>query len=798
MSFLPAFYIAKLLGQLLTLQILGEIMFKNYLKIALRNIGRHKMYSVINILGLSVGIATAIIVYLVVQGELCFESHHSQNIYRINKKYTMKGVGNLNESTPHPLRESLANEIPEVVSAVHITNSSCLLKYDDKVFRERDNFYASTNIFEMFSFNFILGSAEDAIPDNNSIAISQSTATKYFGDENPIGKILIRNNRSEMTVTAVFEDMPIYTNYNFQTIQNISSVTYEDDIDNWYSHWMETFILIDDTANFEDVQTKVDGVMKAHLEEQSGAVLQSLKNIHLYSVEGNPTAQKYIYIFGSVAILILIIACINFMNLATAQATKRAREVGVRKIAGAQKKSLIFQFIGESIIYTILAFLFSLLLVELSLPIFEQLTGRAIALNLLNPIMILSGIGGIILLGIISGSYPAVILSSYSPVNIFKSNLVKGGKGLTMRTIIVIVQFTLAISLLIGTGIIYTQLQYMQKKDLGFDNENLLVLRMNPDLKEKFETFTNMTDQIPGVQNITRSSSTPNEVWNIMRGMSWEGNISDEGSAFAFISADANFVETVDLEIVQGRNFDVNLKSDENAVLINEKSIEMMGVENPLGLKMGDDGFEIIGVVKDFNSLPLNYEIEPLLIAYIPDYFNLVILKLSGDNIVETIEQLEQIWLDICPDFPFNHRFLDDTFQYTYDAEIKAGILFRVFAGLGIFIACLGLFGLASFLTEQKKLEIGVRKVMGSSSSGIIWQLSKQFVRWVIVANVIAWPLAWYVMKAWLNGFVYHTSTNPLIFIFAGVVSLAIALITISLKTWKAANTNPAKILKYE
>jgi len=773
-------------------------MFRNYLKIALRNIGRHKMYSIINILGLAVGIATAIIVLLVIQGELRFEVHHSKNIYRINKKYTMKGIENINMSTPHPLRNELEEVIPEVVSAVHLTNSSCLLKYDDKVFRERGNYYASTNIFDMFTFKFVQGTAQDAIPDNNTIAISQSTAEKYFGNENPIGKTLIRNNRDEMTVTAVFEDMPIYTNYNFQTIQNIGSVAYEDDVDNWYSHWMETFVLLVDNVDPKTVEAKIDGLMKEHLEEQSGAVLQSLKNIHLYSVEGNPTAQKYIYIFGSVAILILIIACINFMNLATAQATKRAREVGVRKIAGARKRSLIFQFIGESIIYTMFAFFLSLILVELSLPIFEQLTGRAIAFDLLNPAMILAGIGCIILLGIISGSYPAIILSSYSPVNIFKAKLIKGGKGLTLRTIIVIVQFTLAISLLIGTGVIYSQLQYMQKKDLGFDSDNLLVLRMNSDLEEKFETFINMTDQIPGILNITRSSSTPNEVWNIMRGMSWEGNTSDEGSAFAFISADADFVETVDLEIVQGRNFDINLKSDENAVLINEKSIEMMGVEDPIGLKMGDDGFEIIGVVKDFNSLPLSYEIEPLLIAYIPGYFNRVIIKLSGDNILETVDQLKKVWLEICPDFPFNHRFLDETFQYTYRAEIKAGTLFRVFAGLGIFIACLGLFGLASFLIEQKKLEIGVRKVMGATSGGIIWQLSKQFVRWVIAANIIAWPLAWFVMKSWLEGFHYRTSANPIIFISAGIISLAIALITISLKTWKAANINPASILKYE
>ena len=773
-------------------------MFKNYLKIALRNIARYKMYSTINILGLAVGIATAIIIYLVVQGELRFETHHPKNIYRINKKYTMKGETNLNQSTPHPLRSALQEEIPEIKSSVHLTNSSCILKSGNKVFRERGNFYASPNIFEIFTFNFIQGKSEDAIKNKNSIALSQSMAKKYFGDEDPIGKILTRNNRDEMTVTAVFEDMPIYTNYNFRSIQHIDNVAYEDDYDNWYSHWMETFVLLEETTDFEAVQAKVDAVMKAHLEEQSGAVLQSLKNIHLYSMEGNPTTQKYIYIFGSVAIFIMVIACINFMNLATAQATKRAREVGVRKIAGAQKRSLIFQFIGESIIYTFIAFLFSLFLVEVGLPIFEQLTGRAISLELLNPKMILIGIGSIIILGIISGSYQAIILSSFSPANIFKTKLASSGKGLTLRTIIVVIQFTLAVSLLIGTGIIYSQLKFMQKKDLGFDKENLFYLRMNRDLEAKYETFKNITDQIPGVNNITRSSSLPNKVWNIMRGITWEGNPSDEGSAFAFIAADKNFVETVDLEIVQGRNFSEELKTDENAILINEKSLEMMEVEDPIGMKFDEDGFEIIGVVKDFNSLPLSYAIEPLLIANIPDYFYYLILKISGDNTLETIESLKKAWLEICPDFPFEYRFLDETFQSTYEAEVKAGTLFRVFAGLGIFIACLGLFGLASFLTEQKKLEIGIRKVMGSSSCGIIWQLSKQFVRWVIVANIIAWPLAWFLMKTWLEGFVYRTSANPLIFIAAGLLSLVIAFVTISLKTWKAANTNPAKILKYE
>lgn len=774
-------------------------MIKNYLRVALRNIRRHKLYSIINILGLAVGIASTIIIFLVIKGELQFESHNTnlENIYRINKKYSMKGQTSINQSTPYPLRAAL-EEIPEVVAATQLTQSSCILKYDDKVFREQGNVYASPEIFDIFSFEFLRGSAQTAIPDKNSIAISETIAKKYFGEEDPVGKTLMSNNRSEMTVTAVFRDLPVYTNYDFKMIQNVAKAAYPEDIDDWYSHWLETFVLIDKTADRILVEQKVDNLMKANIEEQSGAVLQSLKNIHLYDVEGTPTAQKYIYIFGSVGLLVLIIACINFMNLATAQAAKRAREIGVRKIVGANKRSLIMQFVSESIIYTFLAFLLAMFMVELSLPVFETIISRPIIFQPYTTSAILLVLGAIIAIGFLSGSYPAFVLSSFQPINALKTKLYSGQKGITLRTVIVIVQFTLAVSLIIGTGTIYSQLKYMQKKDLGFDRTNLLYLRLNNDLEEKYDTFQNSLSKIPGIITETRASSLPNEVWNIMRGISWEGNTTDEGSAFAFVATDENFIKTAGIEIVQGRNINPNLASDENAVLLNEKSLEMMGLNNPIGLKMGDSGFEVIGVVKNFNSLPLTYEVEPLMIANIPQYYRYLIIKMNGNDVMNTIDQLKEVWLQICSDFPFEYHFLDENFDRTYSAELKAGTLFQIFAGLGIFIACLGLFGLASFLTEQKKMEIGIRKVMGSTALGIIWQLSRQFIRWILVANIIAWPLAWYFMKSWLEGFQYRTTTNPVIFVMAGLISLLIAIFTISIKTWKAANTNPARILKYE
>jgi len=775
-------------------------MLKNYIKTALRNILRYKLYSALNIIGLSVGIACAAMIFIIVQEEMNFNTHneYADHIYRINKLYSMNGEISTNPSTPYPLENAARESFPEVIEAVHFIETSCIVKYEKDTFKERNVCLASPSLFDIFTINIIQGVKDNPINDLQSIAISQSMATKYFGEDAAIGKILTLDNTDELQVTAVYEDIPILTDYSFDFILNFDLIAEEDGYNNWYDHWMETFIRVDPNTDIVDLQTKMDHMMKENIGDQSGARLQSLRNIHLYSVEGNPTTQKYVYIFISIAILILIIACINFMNLATAQATKRAREVGIRKISGAQKISLIGQFIGEAIIYTIFACIISLILLEISLPIFEQIVGRKIMLNLLNP-QTLYLFGAIVLIvGVVSGSYPAFILSSFSPSRIFKSGTSSGKKGITLRTVIVVIQFTLAVALIIGTGIIYSQLNFMKNKDPGFDKDNVLYLRMNNELAENFSIFKDRCSQVPAIRHISRVSSRPNEVWSIMRGLNWSGSNTDEGSAFAFLSADKNILETIDLQLIKGRNFSEDMATDDNSILINEAGAELIGLDDPIGLTFTEGDFTVIGVVKDFNSLPLTYEKEPLLITHKPAYFRYILIKINSSNIPETLHQIGDIWAQVSPNFPYEIAFLDETFQHTYEAEIKAGILFRVFAGLGILIACLGLFGLASFLAEQKKLEIGIRRTMGSSSLSIIWLLSKKFIRWIIVANIIAWPAAWYFMSKWLEGFAYKTNMNPFIFITAGIVSVLIAMLTISLKTWKTANTNPADIIKYE
>lgn len=772
----------------------------HFIKTALRVLKRYKLYSFLNILGLAVGIASALIIALVVHSELSYETHHKNRdtLYRVNKRYSMQGQMQVNASTPYPLLATAVAEIPEVENGCHFSIHPCIIKYNDTVLRQFTNYHASPSLFECFSFDFIYGSAATALPDKQSIVLSESAAKRYFGTQDPMGKTLLINNAQEVTVTGVFADMPELTSFDFGTIQHIDTSPYIDDKDNWFSHWMQTYVLLSPQADTQAVTAKLDAMMKEHLEENSGAGIQSLATMHLYDVNGVPTGQKFVRIFSAVALLILVIACINFMNLATAQATKRAREVGIRKIAGARRAALIGQFIGESLLYTALAYVIAIFLAELSLPLFSQIAGHTISISLLSLPMILVFIGTWAVIGLAAGSYPAFVLASFKPASILKTTLAGTGRGLTLRTIIVIVQFTLAVILLIGTGVIYSQLHYIQTTDRGFDSDNLLSLRMNRDLASKYEQFRTLVASNPAIKTITQTSATPDMVWSVMRGINWEGAPEDANSAFAFIAADHNYLDATGITILQGRNFRSDSPADANAILINEKSMEMLGIADPIGLKLDDGNMEVVGVVQNFNSLPLNYPIEALMIVNMPQYYRMVLLKLDGTNTKEAMQAIEAAWQKVCPDFPFEYRFMDQNFDSTYRSEITAGRLFQVFAMLGIFIACLGLFGLASFLAEQKRLEIGIRKVLGSSSAGIVWHLCRQFVRWIIIANVIAWPLAWYFMRNWLQSFVYRTSINPIIFLLAGVLSVSIAVLTIVARTLHTAQMNPAKALKYE
>ncbi|MCI0496318.1 FtsX-like permease family protein, partial [candidate division KSB1 bacterium] len=570
----------------------------------------------------------------------------------------------------------------------------------------------------------------------------------------------------------------------------------------WGSHSMHTYLLLHKEADVAGLEQKISTLIKEQLpEEQISLTLQPLKNIHLYTIDGKPAGMKYVYFFSAIAIFILAIACINFINLSTARSEKRAKEVGLRKVVGADRSQLIKQFFGESIVFTLIALVLALILIEIFQTAFNNITGK----NFMITNMSGKSFFGIILItiftGLISGSYPALFLSSFQPVAVLKGTLGARFRNKSFRTILVIVQFALSTMLLIGTGVIYHQLQYVQNKDLGYNKENVLFFRMNRDIQENYDVLRNELLQHQDIVGISRASALPTETWAIMRGITWEGKESSAGAAFGFAAIDHDYIETLNLEMAQGRNFSIKFPIDTANFIFNEKAINVMGMTDPVGKLFALDEESrgtIVGVVKDFHFLPLTYAIEPLILLLAPDYYRFVLVKIRPHDIKETIRLVEAAWKKLAPEYPFEYHFLDERFEENYREELRAGKIFQHFVMIAILISCLGLLGLASFTAEQKTKEIGIRKILGASIPGILILLLKEFTRWIILSNIIAWPIAYFAMNNWLQHFAYRIDISWWMFIAAGSVALLIAFLTVSYQTFKAAMANPVESLKYE
>lgn len=781
-------------------------MFKNYIKITLRNIKRHKSVSVINITGLAIGITCCILILLWVQDELSFNQFHenADNIYRINKKYQLGNETGYNLSTPFALARSVKENYAEVKDATNFYRQRALVKSGDKSFTESRVCFTDSSFFNMFSFQFLESNFKIPLSDPNSIIISEDIGKKYFGDSPPLGKVLTVDNRTDYVVSGIIQNIPSNSDIRYDIFIPIPAATKTEEADNWGSHWLQTFALLQEDASYQEVEQKISVLIKEHLpEEKISLVMQPLNKIHLYSVEGQADGIQYVYFFSVIAFFILVIACINFMNLSTARSSKRAKEVGLRKVIGAKKTQIIRQFFGESILYTVIALLIALVLVELIRPAFNELTGKILGLDYSNLRLIVGLISIALLTGILAGSYPALFLSSFQPVNVLRG--IKAGKGKTknsLRKSLVVIQFTISIILMIGTGIIYSQLKYIQKKDLGFDKENIIYVTLNRDMRDKYEIVKSELLKQPDVMGVTKSSSLPTEIWPILRGITWEGKETDEGAAFAFASVGYDYFETLNMEMAQGRSFSQKFASDSNNYIFNEKAIEVMGMDSPVGKAFGSDDTEapgtIIGVVKDFHFLPVTYEIEPLVIVMDSDFDRYLMIKTSSEDFPNTIAKIENVWTELIPGYPFEYRFLDEQFDRTYRNEIRLGQIFGYFVVLTIFISCLGLFGLASFTAEQRTKEIGIRKVHGAAVSNIVFILSKEFAKWVLLANIIAWPVAYLAMNNWLQNFAYKTEIGFWVFVLSGCLALFIALLTVSSQAIRAATANPIEALKYE
>jgi putative ABC transport system permease protein len=794
--------------------IIEGVMFKNYIKIALRNIKKHKGYSFINIAGLAIGMACCILILLWVQDELGYDQFHKNRseLYRIYTEiqYT-DGRTNLFTQSYFPLARILKEESPDVVDAVRYASRSMLLiKHRDKSFAD-DNFgFADSSFFKMFTFPFVKGNPETALSDKFSVVITEEMSQKYFGSEDPIGKTLNVNSQFDVQVTGVIENVPHNSSLKFDFLLPYPLYWGPNwaESSSWGGNPLETYVLLPKNALAEDVATKITDIKDKHdppsATERVRLDLQPLARIHLYALGGGGLI-RYVYIFSIIACFVLIIACINFMNLSTAKAGTRANEVGMRKVVGAEKKDLIKQFFGESVVLSLIALIGAILIVEITLPAFNNLSEKRLSLDPSGNITIILGLIGITLfVGILSGSYPALFLSSFQPVKVLKGTFRSGSQRSLFRKILVVSQFTLSIFLIIGTIIIYKQLDYIRNRDLGYDKEHLVFVYMQGDLKAKYESAKSELLRSSNILKVTRSLQLPSNIASTVSALDWDGKNPDEKVSMNWDIVDFGYFETLKMDIVQGRSFSREFATDvSEAYIVNEEAAKLMGMELPVGKRLSvfrNEG-KIIGVVKNFNFKSLHHQIRPFVYMMNPNWISMMdcmFIRVAPDNISATVKYIESTCKKINPAYPLKYMFFGEWLGRLYRNEQRMGEIVGYFTFLAIAISCLGLLGLASFMTEQRTKEIGIRKVLGAPVSRIILLLSADFTKWVLTANIIAWPLAYFAISRWLENFAYRTSLNMSIFIISGVLALATALLTVSYQTLKAALANPVESLRYE
>jgi len=789
-------------------------MLKNYLKIALRNIRKHKGYSFINIAGLAIGMACCILILLWVQDETGYDQFHKRRseLFRVYTEiqYT-NGRTNLFAQSYFPLARILKDECPDVVDAVRYASQRMLLiKHGDKGFSD-DNFgFADSSFFNMFTFPFVRGDPKTALSNKFSVVITEEMSEKYFGSEDPIGKTLNVNNQFDVQVTGVIENLPHNSSLRFDFLLPYALYWGPNwtESSSWGGNPLETYVLLAKNTQAEEVARKITDIKNKHdppsATERSQLHVQPLTRIHLYALGGGGPI-RYVYIFSIIAFFVLIIACINFMNLSTAKAGTRASEVGLRKVVGAKKADLIKQFFGESIVLSFIALLFAILIVEIMLPAFNNLSGKSLSLDPSSNITIILGLIGITLcVGILAGSYPALFLSSFQPVKVLKGTFGSSSQRSLFRKILVVSQFALSIFLIISTIIIYKQLDYIKNRDLGYDKEHLVFVYMQGNLKAKYESAKSELLRNSNILKVTRSLQLPSNIASTVSALDWEGKNPDERVSMNWDIVDFGYFETLKMDMVQGRSFSREFATDASeAYIVNEEAVKLMGIESPVAKRLSvfrKEG-KIIGVVKNFHFKSLHHEIRPFVYMMNPDWIGMMdcmFIRVAPNNLSATVRYIESTCKEFNPAFPLKYLFFDEWLGRLYSNEQRMGKIVGFFTFLAIAISCLGLFGLASFMTEQRTKEIGIRKVLGAPVSRIILLLSADFTKWVLVANIIAWPVAYFVISKWLENFAYRTNLNISIFILSGVLALVTALLTVSYQTLKAALANPVESLRYE
>jgi len=790
-------------------------MLTNYIKVAIRNLLRQKAFSFINIFGLALGISCTALIGMWVSDELSYDRFHNDydHMYRITS--TLPEMNVHAAVTPAPLGMAIKNEIPEVEEAVRISNyNRDLLQVGDIKFEEKGLIFADSNFFRVFTFPFIKGDSEHALQNPEGIVISEAMAMKYFGTTDVLEKTIRKNNKEDFTVTGVMANIPETSHLHFDFVQPMRFLARtSDDLKKnvWDNFNWFTYIKLNDKTQqsksaLVDIEKKVQAIYKKNEPVVKAAfVLQPLANVHLYSnfladIPGHGNAQN-VYIFMVVAVFILVVACLNFMNLATARAARRAKEVGLRKVVGAIRSHLMAQFLAESLVVALLSLVLALLIIYLVLPYFNTLGGKNLSLDFSNGRIVTGLLGITVITGLLAGSYPALYLSGFVPATVLKGNFTGGGSGSLFRNTMVVIQFAVSISLIVGTTVVYRQLKYIQQLNLGYDKENLLYVPMTGELWSKYESLRTRLGSNRLTSHYSFISDLPTASSGATISVEWKGKDPNTQPLFYNLAVDENFEEVFKAKILEGHGYGENAQADSVNIIVNEMALKTMDMklESAVGTRINVWGRErtIIGVVKDFNFKPVQETIGPMFLNR-NSWGGFAIVRTLPGETENTIAALEQICKEINPSYPFNYSFLDQDIANLYQAEQRLGSLFNVFAALAIVISCLGLYGLSAYLAERRTRELGIRKVLGASGFQLVYLLSATFTRPILIATAVAIPLAWYGMSQWLSGFAYHVTIDWTIFLVAFLSALIIAWLTVSFESIKAATTNPVNSLRSE
>jgi len=779
-------------------------MLKSYIKMAYRNIRRYKGYSIINIAGLTVGMACFILIFLWAYDELNYDTFHthSKELYRIIlKKADDPGDPGI-PSAPYILPGILKQEYPEIIEVTRVRTHGypSAVRHGDITFYENRFFLTDPSFFSMFTYDFMQGNPETALNHPNSVVVTKESARRYFGDEDPMGKILRWNNSQDLKVTGVISKVPYNSHLQFDFMASLQVY----DRERLTSWWRETvaYVQLQKGGLVEDLNRKIgDIIQRYHPEDDYIIDLQPVREAHLNIVQGGRSDRRIVLIFSLIAVLVLAIACINFMNITTARSGTRALEVGMRKVVGAKRSDIIWQFLGESVFLAIIAFVFAIFLVDMFLPVFNRLQGKEMSLLGSGNIFIyLILVLAAVISGFAAGSYPALFLSAFQPAKVLKKDMTRGRKGSAFRTILVVSQFSVSVLLVIMTIIAYKQMQHIRNAELGFSRDQIVHVLMNDDLRASYKTFKDKLLRNPHILNVTAASAPPHFLFNV-NDFEWQGMDRDKDVEINFLYVDHDYAETFDLEIVQGRDFSEDYLTDATeAYVLNESAVRFAGMTDPIGKRVVLAGREgrIIGVVKDFNHKPLVFDISPMIMGIRPSWFFDLLVKIDSADIPESLAYVEKVFKEESPAFPFQYEFLDDWFDTIYMPLRVMNTIFNSFAILALFISCLGLYGLTSLLLEQRRKEIGIRKVLGASIPGIVFKLSQKFLGIILVANLIAVPAAYFAAKMFLNLFVSRTQLDLGVVVVTVTFTFVVAVITISYQVIKTALADPVDSIRYE